>query len=78
LNQGYSIRVKKSFWIVLVLASLGAAEGVLAQAPKNAGPPVGSRIPEFEAIDQNGISRRLASIAGSKGAVLVFYRSADW
>jgi cytochrome oxidase Cu insertion factor (SCO1/SenC/PrrC family) len=65
-------------WIGLALASLAAAQNEGSQPPKDAGPSIGARIPDFEAIDQNGTSRRLASIAGPKGAVLIFYRSADW
>jgi peroxiredoxin len=42
------------------------------------GPDVGKKIPSFEAQDQNGKTQTLASIAGPKGAMLVFYRSADW
>jgi hypothetical protein len=42
------------------------------------GPDVGSTIPRFEAPDQNGRVQTLQSIAGPKGALLVFYRSADW
>jgi hypothetical protein len=42
------------------------------------GPAVGARIPEFRLKDQDGQERTLKSIAGKKGAVLVFYRSADW
>jgi peroxiredoxin len=42
------------------------------------GPDVGKKIPSFEAQDQNGKTRTLASIAGPKGAMLVFFRSADW
>lgn len=42
------------------------------------GPPVGSTVPEFSLLDQNGRTRTLPSILGPKGAVLVFFRSADW
>ena len=42
------------------------------------GPAVGARIPEFRLKDQDGKERTLKSIAGKKGAILVFYRSADW
>lgn len=42
------------------------------------GPDAGSKIPTFEAQDQNGKTQTLASIAGPKGAMLVFFRSADW
>ena len=39
---------------------------------------VGTRIPEFLAVDLNGKSWDFESIRGPKGAVLHFYRSADW
>jgi peroxiredoxin len=51
---------------------LAAAVGI------QTGPDVGKKIPSFEAQDQNGKTQTLASIAGPKGAMLVFYRSADW
>ena len=38
----------------------------------------GSRIPNFEAPDQNGNLRTFESIRGPKGAILLFHRSADW
>lgn len=49
----------------------------LAGAPAT-GPAVGSIVPAFKLSDQNGQPQTLASIAGPKGAMLVFYRSADW
>ena len=42
------------------------------------GPQVGQRVPDFNLKDQSGNSRSLQSIMGPKGAMLVFYRSADW
>ncbi len=42
------------------------------------GPEVGQRVPEFSAIDQDGRTQTLKSIMGPKGAMLVFFRSADW
>ena len=42
------------------------------------GPQVGDRVPDFTLTDQSGRSRTLMSLMGSKGAMLVFYRSADW
>ena len=42
------------------------------------GPQVGERIPDFSLKDQNGNTQTLESIMGSKGAMLVFIRSADW
>lgn len=42
------------------------------------GPQVGEQVPEFSLPDQNGQMRTLESIAGPKGAMLLFHRSADW
>lgn len=42
------------------------------------GPPVGALIPNFALPDQNGKIQTLGAIAGPKGAMLVFFRSADW
>ena len=42
------------------------------------GPPVGSQAPDFEATDQDGRTRSLSSLLGPNGALLVFFRSADW
>ncbi len=44
----------------------------------NTGPAVGDRVPDFAAPDQAGRTQTLKSIMGPKGAMLVFYRSADW
>jgi peroxiredoxin len=42
------------------------------------GPKVGDTVPDFHLRDQNGTEKTLRSILGPKGALLVFYRSADW
>ena len=42
------------------------------------GPQVGERVPDFNLKDQSGKSWTLKSIMGPKGAMLVFFRSADW
>ena len=42
------------------------------------GPKVGATIPDFNLPDQHGEIRSLKSLLGPKGAVLVFFRSADW
>jgi len=62
--------------------SIGLAIGLaaLAQAPRAAktGPAVGEAVPAFSAADQNGRTQSLQSVMGTKGAMLVFFRSADW
>ncbi|MGE3841408.1 MAG: hypothetical protein AB7I50_07460 [Vicinamibacterales bacterium] len=42
------------------------------------GPPVGAVVPPFSGVDQFGKAHTLESSLGSKGAMLVFFRSADW
>ena len=42
------------------------------------GPQVGQSVPDFSLKDQSGKTWTLQSILGPKGALLVFYRSADW
>ena len=42
------------------------------------GLPVATKAPAFELKDQNGRARSLPSLAGPKGTILVFFRSADW
>jgi hypothetical protein len=42
------------------------------------GPKVGETVPDFSLVDQAGTTRTLKSILGPNGAILVFFRSADW
>ena len=42
------------------------------------GPQVGSTVPSFLGMDQFGKEQSLTSVTGPKGAMLVFFRSADW
>jgi hypothetical protein len=57
---------------VVILAAVQATD------PQTLGPKVGERVPDFSLPDQHGATRSLRSTFGPKGAVLVFYRSADW
>lgn len=54
----------------------------VAQDPKldtsGIGPRVGQRVPDFSGTDHLGRQYTLASSLGTKGAMLVFFRSADW
>ena len=42
------------------------------------GPQVGAAVPDFTLADQHGKKWTLQSLMGPKGAMLVFFRSADW
>ncbi len=52
--------------------------GLAMAAAITTGPNVGVTVPDFRLQDQNGKTQTLSSILGPKGALLVFYRSADW
>jgi hypothetical protein len=74
--------VKSLFGGVVWLWLLSPASAVPPAGPEESkprtGPAVGEKIPEFQALDQNGKKRDFTSIRGPKGALIVFYRSADW
>jgi len=60
-------------------AGLSPLGGQVASVNVDAlGPKVGERVPPFSLNDQTGTQRTLESIAGPKGAMIVFFRSADW
>jgi hypothetical protein len=69
-----------------VILALAASALVIAQGPpaKTAadlaklGPRVGERVHDFRLPDQNGTLRDLKSVLGPNGAMLVFFRSAEW
>ena len=42
------------------------------------GPQVGQQVPDFSLPDQTGKTWTRQSIMGRNGAMLVFFRSADW
>jgi hypothetical protein len=55
-----------------------AAAALIAQADISTGPEIGQAVPAFSVADQTGTIQTLQSVMGPKGALLVFYRSADW
>lgn len=65
-----------AIWLTWLLGT-GQLAALHAQSIKT-GPQVGERIPAFTAEDQDGHTTTLQSIMGPKGAMLVFFRSADW
>jgi peroxiredoxin len=67
--------VMRSF---VLLAAIVATVASAAWAGIDIGPAVGSTAPALVAVDMAGAPRTLGSIAGPKGTVLVFFRSAKW
>ena len=83
------LRILRHLRAALVVASAALLSGgapLTAQTiPKRekidlskVGPGIGERVPDFTLQDQTGRMRTLASVMGPKGAMLVFFRSADW
>lgn len=69
----------------VLLAAASAVTLAEAQTPPpqtpatmEKGPAVGQQIPPFKARDQFGREQTLLSLAGPRGLVLLFFRSADW
>jgi len=71
-------------WAVLFCLALQAqaqaqnASRVRVPPNLTTGPEIGERIPMFEAVDQHGTRRGFEDIKGPAGAMILFYRSADW
>ncbi len=64
---------------LLAVTAAGAASQVPAAIDTSKiGPRVGAVVPAFTGVDQFGKTHTLASTYGPKGAMLVFFRSADW
>ena len=63
---------------VLILLTAASVAGSAQSKPIAVGPAVGKPVPAFSASDQFGRTQTLESIMGPEGAMLVFYRSADW
>ncbi|MGH6739250.1 MAG: hypothetical protein ACREDY_09515 [Bradyrhizobium sp.] len=78
-NRGDTLADVKSAWIAL--AACAAVTAVVAQVGVNInalGPQVGGRAIPFRLTDQHGVVRTLDTVAGPKGTMLVFFRSASW
>ena len=63
---------------ILLLASLQTVLPSEKTSMIETGPALGTYVPAFQATDQNGHVQTLASNLRPKGALLVFFRSADW
>src|SRR5262245_47924689 len=83
-RQVQSVPMKRlGFVLVFFVAMLaGAMPGASQQTAvvdvSKLGPQVGQRVPDFSLKDQSGRTWTLQSIMGPRGAMLVFFRSADW
>lgn len=80
-RTGYVV-FSPTFCLLLAFLAVGSTPrptlAVQAVSSIKTGPAVGDRIPPFRAIDQNGKTQDFKSIRGPKGALILFFRSADW
>jgi peroxiredoxin len=66
-------------WALMTLATFAvSAQDVRKVDVSKLGPQVGQTVPDFNLPDQHGMKRSLQGVMGPKGAMIVFYRSADW
>lgn len=69
----YNSLIVKKIRMLPVFAAVCTLAGAI-----RTGPEVGQSVPRISLPDQTGATRTLESILGPKGALLVFFRSADW
>jgi peroxiredoxin len=69
--------IRTARWLAS-LSILGLSIAAIYGQSIKTGPDVGQAVPSFSASDQDGRAQTLQSIMGPKGAMLVFFRSADW
>jgi hypothetical protein len=73
----------ETIWAIGILTAalvtgIGSAQEVRRIDVSKLGPKVGTVVPDFSLADQNGKRWTLRSVMGPKGAMIVFFRSADW
>jgi peroxiredoxin len=67
------------FKLILGFTVFAFASSLRPATAEDLGPPVGLIAPDIgKRLDQTGTPRTLADVMGSKGLVLMFFRSADW
>jgi cytochrome oxidase Cu insertion factor (SCO1/SenC/PrrC family) len=79
-------RARNAAILGLALLVLGIGEarepqsgtGAATVDVESVGPQVGASLPDFTLRDQRGVPHSLKSLLGPKGALIVFFRSADW
>jgi peroxiredoxin len=65
--------------LILGVVVFAFASSLKSAAAEDLGPPIGLIAPDIgKRLDQAGTPRTLADVMGSKGLVLMFFRSTDW
>ena len=62
----------------LIVPAFGGQQPAAKIDIKQLGPQIGEKAPDFELQDQSGKKWSRDSVMGPNGAMLVFFRSADW
>jgi peroxiredoxin len=72
-------RTAKLLTLIVTLTVFTAVFSAKPVRAEDLGPPVGVTAPDIgKRLDQTGMPRTLTDAMGSKGLVLMFFRSADW
>jgi len=66
------------FVVLALLPAVAAAQAPPPVDTSKIGPQVGAMVPPVSGTDQFGKPQSLNTVSGPKGAMLVFFRSADW
>jgi hypothetical protein len=69
--------VLMAVWLVAAAAAVVAGQPATVDVG-TIGPQAGQEVPAFDLLDQGGTRHTRESILGPNGAMLVFFRSADW
>jgi hypothetical protein len=88
-RSGMCYQLRRSPGVLVLGLALLAISAGQAREPQSAGlaanidvervgPQVGTALPNFSLRDEHGEAHSLKSLLGPKGAVIVFFRSADW
>jgi methionine sulfoxide reductase heme-binding subunit len=78
MRTGSTVSVRHLTLLLLAVLFLAPPLLFAQNAAFDVGIKIGERIPSFRLSDQNGSVRDFSSVKGPKGAVLLFFRSADW
>jgi cytochrome oxidase Cu insertion factor (SCO1/SenC/PrrC family) len=82
--RGFGAALAAASIVLTVAPTVGSTTRQQANTPAGTpdveavGPQVGDALPDFSLRDQRGQVRSLKSLLGTNGAVIVFFRSADW
>lgn len=74
----YRTKLLATLSLALLLSTGAGTQPAADLDISSLGPQVGARVPDFSGTDQFGKAHTLQSSLGPKGAMLVFFRSADW